>query len=48
VFSNESKDQKQIKIINGLVAILRNNKAVDHVIVNVSISENIIELLNTL
>jgi len=48
VLSNESKDQKQIEIINGLVAILRNNKAVDHVIVNVSISVSIIELLNTL
>lgn len=36
VLSNESKDQKQIDIINALVSILRNSKIVDHVIVNVA------------
>ena len=35
ILSNESKDPKQIDIINSIVSILRNTKIVDHVIVNV-------------
>ncbi len=37
ILSNEPKDDEQIKIVNAIVSILKNVKAVDHVTVNVSL-----------
>eukprot|EP01022_Parablepharisma_sp_SALTPOND_P026591 TRINITY_DN64457_c0_g1_i1.p3 TRINITY_DN64457_c0_g1~~TRINITY_DN64457_c0_g1_i1.p3 ORF type:complete len:240 (-),score=34.54 TRINITY_DN64457_c0_g1_i1:788-1507(-) len=50
ILSNEPKDPKQINIVNSIIILLRNSKAVDHVTVNVifTLLKALLELFDTL